>query len=190
MPNDNDKYLWHGGLTSSDGKVVYGFPNHASQVLKIDTTTDSISLIGEKGVIQAGRHRVPQDGKYKYLGGALMPNGKAFLFPCEAERVLMIDTQTDDVQVVGPFLMEGENKYQNGFCCGNDVYGIPQRSRGILKISMTQDDVVHVEILGCGDRIGSFKDKFEGGVMDHEGNIYCMPLICKHVVKITPSLPR
>ena len=33
----------------------------------------------------------------------------------DAERVLRIDTETDTLHLVGPELLEGENKYQNGF---------------------------------------------------------------------------
>eukprot|EP00814_Leptocylindrus_danicus_P009707 CAMPEP_0116014790 /NCGR_PEP_ID=MMETSP0321-20121206/6463_1 /TAXON_ID=163516 /ORGANISM="Leptocylindrus danicus var. danicus, Strain B650" /LENGTH=769 /DNA_ID=CAMNT_0003484461 /DNA_START=103 /DNA_END=2413 /DNA_ORIENTATION=- len=185
------RYKWHGGLSTADKRFIYGFPNHEDKVLKLDTLTDKITLIGEPGVILAGRHRIPQDNKYKYLGGAITPEGKAFLFPCEAERVLMIDTNTDVVKCVGPLLLEGENKYQNGFCCSDGVYGIPQRARGVLKISVCEDDGsndgVKVEVLNCGDNIGAYKDKFEGGVLGQDGCVYCMPLICKDVVKVVPK---
>ena len=53
------------------GTIIYGFPNHSDTVLKIDTTTDTCTFVGGPDVLKAGRHRVPQDGKYKYLGGAL-----------------------------------------------------------------------------------------------------------------------
>ena len=101
-------------MTTSDGRFIYGFANNADTVLKLDTATDTITLIGGPDVLKSGRHRVPQDNKYKYLGGAIAPNGKIFLFPCDAERVLMIDPETDEVSCVGPYLLEGENKYQNG----------------------------------------------------------------------------
>ena len=182
------KYMWHGGLTTTDKRYIYGFPNHANSILKLDTMYDTISLIGDMTLISSGRHRFPQDGKYKYLGGALFPSGKAFLFPCEAERVLMIDTNTDEVQQVGPYLLEGENKYQNGFCCSDGIYGIPQRAKGVLKISEDKagKNGVRVEVLDCGKNIRIYKDKFEGGVLGPDGCIYCMPLICKDVVKVNP----
>ena len=108
------EWKWHGGLTTRDGRFIYGFANNANTILKLDTATDTISLIGGLDVLRSGRHRVPQDNKYKYLGGTIAPNGKIFLFPCDAEQVLMIDPETDEVSCVGPFLLEGENKYQNG----------------------------------------------------------------------------
>ena len=183
------KYMWHGGLTTHDKRYIYGFPNHADRVLKLDTNDDTISLIGDASILSSGRHRFPQDGKYKYLGGAIMSSGKAFLFPCEAERVLMIDTRNDQIRCVGPYLLEGENKYQNGFCCSNEVYGIPQRARGVLRISLDEKskEGVRIEVLDCGENIRLYKDKFEGGVLGKDGCIYCMPLICKDVVKIVPT---
>ena len=64
-------WKWHGGAASSDGRVIYGFPNHSDYVLRIDTTTDVVSLIGGPKVLKSGRHRNPQDGKYKYVVKAL-----------------------------------------------------------------------------------------------------------------------
>jgi len=179
-------WKWHGGLTTSDGKIIYGFPNNADTVLKLDTSTDTLTLIGGPETLQSGRHRVPQDNKYKYLGGAIAPNGKIFLFPCDAERVLMIDSKTDQVSCVGPYLLEGENKYQNGFCATDGCcYAIPQRARGVLKISIVEEKV-HVEQLDCGDKIANYKEKFEGGVMC-SGEIYCIPMRAKSVIKIAPG---
>ena len=48
-----DKYL--GGSLGSDG-CIYGIPGHAKQVIKIDPTTQKVSLIGG-----------PFPGKYKWL---------------------------------------------------------------------------------------------------------------------------
>lgn len=121
MPEGDWK--WHGGLITLDGKIIYGFPNNADTVLKLDTTNDTLTLIGGPDILRSGRHRVPQDNKYKYLGGAITPDGKIFLFPCDAERVLMIDSKSDHVSCVGPYLLDGENKYQNGkFTEQNDCH--------------------------------------------------------------------
>lgn len=100
----------------------------------------------------------------------------------------MIDTNVDVIKCVGPYFLEGENKFQNGFCCDDAVYGIPQRARGVLKISEREDngvnDGVLIEILDCGQNIKQYKDKFEGGVLGKDGCVYCMPLICKDVLRI------
>ena len=68
---------------------------------------------------------MPQDGRYKYLGGALTADGRfAYLFPCDAEHVLRMDMDTDDLKLVGPRMTEGENKFQNGFVARDGcIYG-------------------------------------------------------------------
>jgi len=119
-------------------------------------------------------------------------NGKfSYLFPCDAERVLRIDNQTYELSLIGPELLEGENKYQNGFVSKDGaVYAIPQRAAGVLRIIPGYllgggDD--QVDVLYCGDEMVHMKDKFEGGVIDLCGNIYCIPLRAKTLMKICCS---
>jgi hypothetical protein len=183
------RWKWHGGLAV--GSKIYGFPNNADQILVVDCDRQRVYTVGDETVLQSGRHRIPQDGCYKYLGGAATLNKKfAFLFPCDAEQVLRIDTVTDELRLVGPLLLEGENKYQNGFVAKDGcLYGIPQRAAGILRIipaSLTGGDD-HVDVMHCGDDLVGVKDKFEGGVLGYDGCIYCMPLRSRTCVKIVPS---
>lgn len=94
-------------------------------ILVIDVTKQRVYLIGDESILRSGTHRVPRDGRYKYLGGALTADGLyAYLFPCDAEYVLRIDMVTDELKLVGPRMTEGENKFQNGFV-GRDgcIYG-------------------------------------------------------------------
>jgi hypothetical protein len=56
-------WKWHGGVVSPDGDV-YCIPNNAPRVLKIDVRASRISEIGP--ATKSGRHRVPQDDKYKW----------------------------------------------------------------------------------------------------------------------------
>ena len=165
--------------------------------------------------LTSGRHRIPQDGRYKYLGGALAKNGRyAYLFPCDAERVLRFDCETDEMTLIGPPLLDGENKFQNGFCSPIDgcLYGIPQRAMGVLRIrpaagnskvvtdgasssSSSSNDCEeeteekeedHVDIIPFDEEMVRIKDKFEGGVMGTDGSIYCMPLRARRCVRIVP----
>ena len=147
--------------------------------------------IGDSSILKSGRHRIPQDGRYKYLGGALTSDGRyAYLFPCDAERVLRIDCQTDELALVGPCLLDGINKFQNGFS-GRDgcLYGIPQRAVGVLRITPARGDETedHVDVIPCGEEMMGVKDKFEGGVLGHDGSIYCIPLKAKTCTKIIPE---
>lgn len=98
------QWKWHGGLASSDCTKIIGFPNNAGELLglcvllrtfinsKVRTSSDSILvidvkeqsvyLVGDKSILKSGTHRVPRDGRYKYLGGALTSDGRyAYLFP-------------------------------------------------------------------------------------------------------------
>eukprot|EP00541_Cyclophora_tenuis_P019231 CAMPEP_0116576548 /NCGR_PEP_ID=MMETSP0397-20121206/20593_1 /TAXON_ID=216820 /ORGANISM="Cyclophora tenuis, Strain ECT3854" /LENGTH=376 /DNA_ID=CAMNT_0004105601 /DNA_START=703 /DNA_END=1830 /DNA_ORIENTATION=- len=174
------KWKWHGGIAA--GAKIYGFPNNADEVLVVDVEKQLVYTIGNKEVIRSGRHRIPQDHRYKYLGGAKTCDESAvYLFPCDAEQVLKINTSTDGIQLIGPLLLEGENKFQNGYVARDGcIYGIPQRAQGVLRIDPSTDDV---EIIPCNEEMAHIKDKFEGGVMGMDGCIYCMPLRAKHCVK-------
>mmetsp|Transcript_28918 Transcript_28918/g.42875 ORF Transcript_28918/g.42875 Transcript_28918/m.42875 type:complete len:846 (-) Transcript_28918:51-2588(-) len=187
-------WKWHGGTTNLDQTVIYGFPNNADTILKIDTVrNDAISFLAGPDILKSGRHRIPQDGKYKYLGGALSTMDKClYLFPCDAEQVLSINTITEEVKLVGPELLEGENKYQNGFCARDGaVYGIPQRASGVIRVAPTKDhskgEEPMIDVLHCGEAMVGVKDKFEGGVMGADGCVYCIPLRAKRAIKVIPD---
>lgn len=195
QPLPNGQWKWHGGLRA--GHKIIGFPNNADDVLIINVSEQSVYTVGLKNdaddyvPLKSGRHRVYKGiNKYKYLGGSLTSDRRyAFLFPCDAEQVLRVDVHAEKLKLVGPLLLDGPNKFQNGFtgrdgCC----YGVPQRATGVLRITPTtsdQDDD-HVDIMDCGP-ISGVKDKFEGGVMSNDGNIFCIPLRAKACVKIIPA---
>lgn len=178
------QWKWHGGLAA--GHKIYGFPNNSDQVLVINVETQRVYLVGDATILQSGSHRIPQDGRYKYLGGALTIDERSvYLFPCDAERVLKINSETDELSLIGPLLLDGENKYQNGFVARDGcLYGIPQRALGILRINPRDD---HVDIIPCSEDMMGTKDKFEGGVMGKDGCIYCIPLRAKTCVKVVPG---
>jgi hypothetical protein len=187
-------WKWHGGLAINNGKQIIGFPNNADSILIIDVSEQRVYTIGDNSILKSGRHRIPQDGRYKYLGGSCSIDGKfTYLFPCDAERVLRIDNQTFDLSLIGPELLEGENKYQNGFVTRDGcLYGIPQRAAGVVRIvpaAIHGGEEDYVDVLYCGDDMQQIKDKFEGGVIDLEGNIYCIPLRAKKLVKVIPGQP-
>jgi len=184
QPLASGQWKWHGGLAAGD--KIYGFPNNSDEILVVNVKEQRVYTVGDAGVLQSGRHRIPQDGRYKYLGGALTLDSKyAYLFPCDAERVLKINTSTDELELVGPLLLDGENKFQNGFAARDGhLYGIPQRAIGILRIDPSTD---HVDLMSCGEDMIGVKDKFEGGVLGLDGCIYCIPLRSKTCVKIVPG---
>eukprot|EP00978_Attheya_sp_CCMP212_P005750 scaffold12860_cov54-Attheya_sp.AAC.11 len=195
------QWKWHGGLASNDGRKIFGFPNNSDEGLVIDTVDGQVFTIGDSTVLKSGRHRhykkaeagMPVlDHRYKYVGGASTADGRyAYLFPCDAERVLRIDVENDSIRTVGPLLLEGENKYQNGFC-GRDgcLYGIPQRATGILRIipPSSSNEEEHVDTIYCGDDMVGLKDKCEGVVLGPTDEyIYCIPLRGKSLLKLIPG---
>ena len=194
------RWKWHGGLASLDGTKIIGFPNNADSILVIDVPKQHVYTVGDTSLLRSGYHRVPQDGRYKYLGGSLNRVGNlAYLFPCDAEYVVRFDMETNEIKLVGPRLTEGENKFQNGFVGSDDcIYGIPQRSSGVLRIIppgvkrydrngvALRDDDEYVDVIYCGDDMVTCKDKFEGGVLGFDGKIYCIPLRAKAFVNIIP----
>ena len=201
QPLPTGQWKWHGGLRAGD--KIFGFPNNADSVLVIDCRNCRIYTI-DSMILKSGRHRIPQDDCYKYLGGSTTLDERyAYLFPCDAERVLRINCITDELCHIGPHLLDGANKFQNGFV-GRDgcVYGIPQRASGVLritphtllsrsssleKLTPKDDDDDIVELMDCGPDLIGVKDKFEGGVMGSDGCIYCIPLRAKTCVKIVPG---
>ncbi|CAL1172126.1 unnamed protein product [Cladocopium goreaui] len=146
-------WKYHGGVVAGDGSLIYGIPCNSDSVLKIDTMTDSITQIGHG--LKSGRHR--DDDKYKYLGGGVAADGKVYFFPSDAERVCCVDPVTDEVKLIGPIFLEGQNKWQNGFSARDGaVYAIPQRAHGVLRINPAPEGGdAEVSTLDCGiDPVG------------------------------------
>jgi len=169
-------WKWHGGVVAPNGNM-YALPSNSDDVLKVVPATGEVSII--KGKLKSGRHRT--DGKYKYLGGVLGGDGCIYGMPGDAETVLKINPETDELSLIGgPFL--GENKWQNGFLAKDGaIYGIPLRAEAVIKIVPSTGEVTTVG----GPLPG--KDKWEGGVIVGGGDaLYGMPLRCKSVLKIAP----
>ena len=74
--------------------IVPGFTFHrpttsTSQTNNNGSTTTNTYTVDDPSILQSGRHRIPQDGRYKCVGGAsTLDSSMVYLFPCDAERVL------------------------------------------------------------------------------------------------------
>ena len=51
-----------------------------------------------------------------FFGGSLAAPGKVYFFPSDAERVCCVDPVTDEVKLIGPIFLEGQNKWQTPGC--------------------------------------------------------------------------
>ena len=129
---DAGGWKWHGGVVGRDG-CVYGLPSNADCVLKVDPFAQRVTTI--PFTYTQPRHRQPVDGKYKYAGGVLGPDGRIYCVPSDAMYVLRIDPATEEVVEIGACL-EGKvgprgecNKWQNGFVAADGrIYAIPLKA--------------------------------------------------------------
>ncbi|HCK92569.1 MAG TPA: hypothetical protein DHW71_06260, partial [Gammaproteobacteria bacterium] len=172
-------YQWHGGVKDKKG-IFYAVPSHAKQVLKIDPENMTTTLIGDE--IDPGLYR--PKGKYKYGGSCLGDNGMIYCIPSDADRVLKIDTENDTVKHIGPsFAMH--NKWQNGYKARDGhIYGIPCNADGLLQIDCWNDEV---NVLEIDESTKDGFEKWEGGVLDNNGGLWCVPQNAKVVLKVHPE---
>uniref|UniRef100_A0A7S4MQY6 Uncharacterized protein n=1 Tax=Odontella aurita TaxID=265563 RepID=A0A7S4MQY6_9STRA len=184
-------YKWHGGVIGPDGNI-YGIPAHADAVLRIVPPTDGGAepeIITFGGPLRTGSHR--SDNKYKYLGGAAGIDGCVYFFPSDADYVLRVNPHDMTAKEVGPNLRECEalrhNKWQNGFSArgGRAIYGIPLKARSIVRILCHEDGQSDPDVKCVGGPYGGL-NKWEGGVMSADGDMYCMPLNCDWVLRMRP----
>ena len=160
-------YLWHGGTATTDRKLIFGIPSNADYVLKIDTETDIVTTIGPK--LESGRHRIPQDGRYKYLGSSMGCDGKMYMFPCDAERVLSIDPTTDEVKHIGPsFLGTDKSTYKKG--------EYPK-----IKYQTNKKTGIVESITYIGE------NKWQNGFAAKDGCVYAIPQRAPGILRIIPN---
>ncbi len=91
-------------------------------------------------------------------GGA---NQKIYCIPGHAERVLCIDTATDEVYPIGPeynasnMVLNGKFKWLRGIVVGDIVYGLPCHADYVLRIDTMTDEVTTIDI--------PYKEYFDNG---------------------------
>jgi hypothetical protein len=160
-------WMWHGGTATDDGTLIYGIPSNSDYVLKINTINDSVCLIGPK--LESGRHRVPQDGRYKYLGSSMGGDGKLYMFPCDAERVLCIDPMDDSVKYIGPhFLGTDKTTYKKGTS--------PKLQ---IQTNEATQEVETITYIG--------ENKWQNGFAARDGCVYAIPQRAPGILRIVPS---
>lgn len=155
-------------------------------------------------------------GTTLYLGGEEGPNSKIYCIPGHAERVLCIDTRTDEVYPIGPeftshnIILNGKFKWLRGITVGNIIYGLPCHADCVLRIDTRTDEVSLIdipyekyfdtEIMGGANREEeqtattiAYQErhtpwKYHGGAISpHDGCIYAIPQSSRKVLRIDPS---
>jgi hypothetical protein len=205
------QYLWHGGIKSPFNGAIYAFPSHANQVLKIHTrreslgnavSVDDICYEEQQQLSLLDIHRRADDShccRYQWLGGCIGANGCIYGVPSDATSILKIDPFTDRVTTFGHVSAQ-KNKWQGAVLSPIDgcIYCIPSNAEYVLQINTT--GAVGSSSTGqtsyyqsnegvrlVGSHLSSMKDKYQGGFLGKDGNIYCIPENAKQVLKITPA---
>lgn len=179
---------------------MYCIPGHATQVLKVNTTTNVSTLIGPV-----------MKGKYKWLRGVLVGE-TIYGLPCHADTVLKVHVPTGEITQL-PIDYEGfftnssaneetsndalspegkaqqqrkqEWKYHGGSVCPMDgcIYTIPQSATYVLKIDPATDECT---LFGDTEIPGRYK--WYGGVVGkQDGAIYGIPHSSPSVLRIHPT---
>ena len=174
---------WYGGLVTADGSAIWAIPYNASRLLKITVATGAVELVGP----HLGA------GGWKWHGG--VRTGKWVIgMPSHAEQVLRVNTEDGSVDLIGEPLA-GEYKW-GGACvdAAGIAWGIPSDCDVVVRIDAERGET---RLLGpvcelgdvldsrCGAaRINTWRNKWQGGVLGLDGNIYAIPCDADHVLVI------
>lgn len=167
-------YKWVGGILGEDG-CIYGIPNGASKVLKIDPNTEQIEFFGE----------LPNK-EFKYTGGCVYKD-KIYGFPRKSNNLLEIDTKSKVVKEICLNINDGENNYTDdhhysGTLCENIVYLAPGMSKYILAINL--DTFTTYKI---GEDIIPEDYRYWGAILHSNGLIYFFPDKNAQVMVLNPK---
>jgi streptogramin lyase len=158
-------YKYKGATLGVSGKVYYT-PQHETQVMVVDPSDDSKSLIG-----------VPNSAQYKWVGGALAPNGKIYCAPYSTNTILVINTNDDSTEEID--IGFNPNKHSFGAVLGTNgqVYFMPHNTDTVLKIDPETHELSYIE--GFGGLAQTY-----GGVLAPNGKIYLIPANNKYLITI------
>ena len=200
-------YLYATNRDEDDSEIpIFVHPNNNNNNNKKNGRNKS------KRPVQRGRKKDKRTlrGTTLYLGGEEGPNNKIYCIPGHAERVLCIDTKTDQVYPVGPefnasnMVQNGKFKWLRGIVVGDIIYGLPCHADCILRIDTRTDEVGVINIpyeeyfdtsipeKGDETQTEAYQErhspwKYHGGTISpHDKCIYAVPQYAKKVLRIDP----
>jgi hypothetical protein len=109
------------------GDAIYCVPFRGTRVLKIDTSTDTLSLIGSTYA----------SGGDKWWGAVLVGTD-IYCLPANETSILKIDTTTDTTSTFGTFA-SGGSKWSGAALLGSHVIGVVWSGTTYLAIDTTTD---------------------------------------------------
>ena len=113
------------GVVEGMDDNIYGVPYGHNKWLKIDISTNTISLIGDD---------LSNYEKYKYIGGVVGEDCNIYAIPQNANRVTKFNTTAQEISNVGSHY-DGNYKWSGGALHSNGfIYCTPYDNNKVLKI--------------------------------------------------------
>lgn len=179
LPNGHvtEKYL--GGVLGPNG-CIYCVPfHHAAEIAVIDTKTHSVRMV------------FARSGGWKWRGGVVAGNGKAYFTPDQAGVVFTTDTVNGDVTVDLANNPPFPPSAFSGAAIGRDgrIYFAPLDARTCFRLDPRPQGrpplADKVEIFGNAPG----GHAYDGATVGPDGRIYCIPHHADHVLVIDPAGP-
>jgi hypothetical protein len=128
---------------------------------------------------------LPPEMKWQWHGGAMGNDKALYAIPCNASKVLRVDTETDALTFIGDLGEHGslKNKWYGGIKDRNGaIWGIPYCSDKVLKITPETQSVEMFDVSGETLKKNAFS--WHGGTLAPDGCIYGFPSHAERVLKI------
>jgi len=155
------------------------------------------------------------NSKYKWLGGAIGEDGAIYGMPSDCSCILRINPHTDECYTFGESILSKlteehgysirqlKNKWQGGILAPRDgcIYAIPSDAECVLKIDTNPSDK-NRGIINDDDRISLLNiendfmsnkkvtDKWQGGFLAEDGNIYAIPENADRILRVVVGDPK
>jgi len=163
--------VWFGGTAAPNG-MIYFAPGHATNIAKLDPSTDTITLIGTSLGTATN----------KYMSGALAPNGHIYFIPYRSGNILKLDPTTDTVTTIAAAYPSGSF---NGCIVSpqGNIYAVPQSYTGMLKIDTSNDTLSLLTVPAVNVSTG----RWNGAIVAEDGKIYMVPNSSNAVLEVDPA---
>jgi hypothetical protein len=182
IPVTGSSYKHGGGSLSPNGNVYFGSFGEYSGVrknMKLNPYTNTYSFIDT-------------NKEYGYGGMVCANNGKIYALPWNQPQtnLQVIDTLNNDTLSFFDISDVSSSSYRGLVNFNNFIYTIPSDSASILKIDPSNNtftvDVSNINTTTY-PLLGTNLQKFSGGVVGSDGNIYCIPNQARRVLRYNPS---